>query len=388
MEVVLTTNSPGEVSGWVRPLVRQLSEDWPEVKISLFVLPCAFASGRECLVASEIEGIKQVFSANDYWRLALLGQKPAGFKPGPKGLVLFLGGDQTHAVIIGRRLGFPVYIYTEGRALWPRSVKRYFVPYPEALRRAEQVAPGQVELVGNLMLDAIRPETDRETYRARLNVGYDDQLIAVFPGSRPAEFRYAVSFFQKTIEAVALERSDCHFVVGLSPFIAPELAQEMWAATNLKVPMIQGEQYEIMQAADLAITIPGTNNVEMAFFGLPMVVALPLDRPELIPLEGLPGLVGDLPLVGPKIKAYAVKKLAPKYKFTALTNVIAQRMVVPEVRGDITPADVAQEVLSLLADQERRQKISDELREVVGARGAAKRIVATLKRQTDHEDEL
>ncbi|NLY56782.1 MAG: hypothetical protein GX058_09800 [Firmicutes bacterium] len=388
MEIVLTTNSPGEVAGWVRPMVRQLRADWPEARISLFVLPCAFASGRECLVASEIEGIRQVFSPRDYWRLALWGKKPAGFQPGPRGLVLFLGGDQTHAVIIGRRLGYPVFIYTEGRALWPRAVKRYFVPYPQALRRAEEVAPGQVELVGNLMLDAIRTTTDRESYRAKLKVGRDEQLIALFPGSRPAEFRYAISFFQQTIARIAAARTDCRFVLCLSPFIAPELAAELWTATNLQVPMIQGEQYEIMQAADLAITIPGTNNVEMAFFGLPMVVALPLDRPELIPLEGLPGLVGDLPLIGPKIKAYAVKKLAARYKYTALTNVIAQRMVVPEVRGEITPADVAHEVLNLLADPRRRHRMSADLREVVGATGAAQRIVATLKKFTGQEDEL
>jgi hypothetical protein len=46
------------------------------------------------------------------------------------------------------------------------------------------------------------------------------------------------------------------------------------------------ERYAHMRAADVALTIPGTNTLELGIAGVPAVVVLPLNRPEIIPLEG------------------------------------------------------------------------------------------------------
>jgi lipid-A-disaccharide synthase len=82
----------------------------------------------------------------------------------------------------------------------------------------------------------------------------------------------------------------------------------------VRVSAYQGLQYDIMQASDLAITIPGSNTAEMAGLGLPMVVALPLNKPESLPLEGIPGLIGRIPVFGPSLKRAAVLKAAARVK--------------------------------------------------------------------------
>jgi lipid-A-disaccharide synthase len=71
---------------------------------------------------------------------------------------------------------------------------------------------------------------------------------------------------------------------------------------GLRIQAYRGRQYDLMSVSDLAITIPGTNTVELSFFGVPMVVALPLNHPERIPLEGLVGLIGNLPKLGKEVK--------------------------------------------------------------------------------------
>lgn len=382
MHIVLTSNSPGEVAGWVRPVVTKLAEQWPEAKVHLFLLPCSFASGSECAVASDLPGIEAVYSSQDYWRLALLGRLPEGYQPAENGLVLFLGGDQTHAVLLGRRLGYPVHIYTEGRALWPKRVQQYYVPYRSALEKVEAVAPGKGMVVGNLMLDAVTPTVSREKFRAELGISPSDLLVALFPGSRLNEFQYIVPFFLETVRLLQEKKPQIRFVVSLSPFVPPEIATNLLSIELPGIVVLRNAQYNIMQAADLGLTIPGTNTAEMAFLGLPMLVAVPLDRPDLIPLEGLPGLVGKMPVVGKWIKTKAISKLNQRLRFTALPNIIGDREIAPELRGLIKPQDVAERAAHLLSDPEERARLSQELRQIMGKAGAAQRLVLALQTST------
>ena len=55
-ELFILTNSPGEVSGWVRPVVSELTLLGFAAKIYLVVLPCQYASGMEAEYGKEIVG--------------------------------------------------------------------------------------------------------------------------------------------------------------------------------------------------------------------------------------------------------------------------------------------------------------------------------------------
>jgi hypothetical protein len=61
MRLLLTANSPGEMAGWVRPLVKA----WRAREVGpadLLLLPCTFATGQEERVARELEGIDRVYA--------------------------------------------------------------------------------------------------------------------------------------------------------------------------------------------------------------------------------------------------------------------------------------------------------------------------------------
>ena len=63
---------------------------------------------------------------------------------------------------------------------------------------------------------------------------------------------------------------------------------EIRTATGVHLPCFHHQQYNLMNWADLALTILGTNTVELAALGVPMVVTVPLTHPEEIPLRGWP----------------------------------------------------------------------------------------------------
>jgi len=109
---------------------------------------------------------------------------------------------------------------------------------------------------------------------------------------------------------------------------------------------------------------------------VPQIVFLPLQRPDLIPLEGLLGLLpaGVWPVTYLRRRVTEVVGMGPQPM--ALPNMIAGRRIVPELRGHIEPVDVAAQALGLLEDEDRRRKMVGECLEITAERGAAERIAA------------
>ncbi|MCL4517131.1 MAG: hypothetical protein M1379_16330 [Firmicutes bacterium] len=421
-DVVITTNSPGEVAAWVNPVVAELGRRAPAARISVFMPPCRYASGAEKSVVLQMPGIASAAGPGEYLRYLLLGRIPAGFRPGKRGVVLFLGSDLMHAVFLSRRLGFPAVAYTEGFVNWRGSFARFLVPYPSTRERliARGTPPEKVRVVGNLMLDAVGARLSGAQREALLGWTRPGPVVALFFGSRPFEIAFMAPFLLRAAELIAREAPEARFVSSISPFVSVEQLKSALAgpapgrtnpgkaipggvtlevegsggsvleaagadlpgllsiesAGGVKITALRGFQYDIMEMADLALTIPGTNTAELAFLGVPMVVAFPLNKPEEIPLEGLAGMAGNLPAVGPVLKRALIQKLDKRIRFTAQPNMIAREEIVPEIRGVLQPLDVALPAIQLLRDPARREAISARLREVIGGRGAAGRVVA------------
>jgi lipid-A-disaccharide synthase len=418
-ELVITVNSPGEVSGWLTPVldrIRLIREDaatgtvW-DCRVTVFVPPCPFASGAECRVIRAIPGVDLVAGPAETLAYLLLGKKPRGFAPLPKGVVLFLGGDLAYAALLAKRLKYPALAYTEGVASWSGSFARFAVPYPYAGDKllAKGVGKEKIRLVGNLMLDAVTSRETKAGMRRRLGVEEDAPLLLLMPGSRPAHFEGMLPFFLRTAELAAREIPGVKVVLSLSPFITgsqvagalrgeftglfgvtgayhpvgageadPALSGRVVTGEGLSV-VVSRSRYELMSAADLALTIPGTNTMELSFLGTPMVVTLPLLYPERIPLEGLAGILGGLPGIGKILKRRLIPKLLAKAVFTAWPNRLAGEYVVPEVRGEVRPEDLAGKTVALLRDEEERKAMAMRLKAVAGETGAAGRLVELIR---------
>jgi lipid A disaccharide synthetase len=407
--VVLTANSPGEVAAWLSPAVAGLRRVAPQCTISVFVPPCTYASGTECSVIAAIPGVDGVYGPREFVRFVLFGVRPQGFEPGRTGAVCFLGGDLLYAVLLSRRLQLPAVAYTEGRVSWSGSYRRFFLPDEKARSRAirQGARPEQLAVIGDLMLDAVRPvHGSRHEIRERLGLSEEESVVSLFPGSRPFEMRFMVPFFLSVAQRLLRQAGvPLSFLLSVAPFADDqafiEVMQESpdpqvritatevpvsgpataaWSlkAGELSVAAYRGLQYDLMLASDLAITIPGSNTAEMAHLGLPMVVVLPLNNAEEIPLDGLAGFLGGVPLVGRCLKRAAVLAAAKRTEYVAQPNRKAGRLLVPEIRGELDPDDVVEPALALLREPQRRQRMSRQLREVMGEAGAADRLAKAI----------
>src|SRR6202011_3181219 len=82
----------------------------------------------------------------------------------------------------------------------------------------------------------------------------------------------------------------------------------------------EGRRFPLVSAAmraaaraRVAITIPGTEVIELAALGVPAVVCTPFNAPELVVIGGPLQYVGKLPLIGTPVKRAAVVAFAKRF---------------------------------------------------------------------------
>ncbi|MEM6741752.1 MAG: hypothetical protein AAF646_16705 [Pseudomonadota bacterium] len=405
MQVVFTINGPGEVSGWLHPLTVALKARLPGVRIVVCVLPCVFSSGAERDVIGKLATVDAVASVAESLKLIATGRGPDGFlEEGVPTLVFHLGGEPILSVALGWRLAAERYAYVERRSLVNRLFGEVFF---NGLAWRPGDRPGGT--VGELMVDAARlrrAEAEAEAMGAERD---GRPCVALFPGSRTYMAIHLLPYYAVTVDAIAAERPDIDWVLARADYISMETLRHLppppegrtWPAVPLsfreeggvtwmetdggtRIRILSGA--EAIARADIALTIPGTNTGELAASGVPMVVVLPTYLGHEVPLPGIPGHLGRLPLLGRLLKIsfgwWRVRKLG----LLAQPNVRSGRMLVPEFVGEGLHASM-QDALEALMDQDTTA-LSDELRATMGAPGAAYALASRIAAffTDDHRD--
>lgn len=359
MDIILTTNSPGEVIGWVKPFLYYASRRFPESKITVFITPCPFGTGMEREIVKELPGVYEAYSPKEYLSYILLKREPPGFTPPKEGFVLFLGGDLTYAVLLGKRLKLPIFAYTEGHRNWSRSISLFFLPVIKERRR--EIRGDQWRVVGNPMLDAVDIALKEEP-----PLFFEDKVLALFPGSRKREVLFMVPYFHSCLKEL---REDVRVVISRSPFVEEGLIESILEDLGeISWEVLSTGRYSLMKEASLALTIPGTSTLELAYLRCPTIVVLPLDRPGGIPLKGLPGLIGSIPLLGKIIKRWFIPYMMKKIEYVALPNIFVGEEIFKELTGILDKEEVLSQVETLLYN---KQEIDwKRVEEVLGRGGA------------------
>lgn len=329
--LLIQTNSPGELSAWVSPLLSRIKNHFPHVETWIFLTPCQYASGQEEAIAETLPTVTKVLSAEKTVRHFF---KP-GFPLNPttgdrKGAVLFLGGDPMYTRLLSLKYGLPAYGYSHhNRALgWGITT----------LNNAE---------IGDLMAASVQAFLDKDPKPAPDDV----KRVTFFSGSRPKHFAAYFPILADTLWQIHSHNPDLMLQVQLSRFIDPTLRHQLLNKYPLPpsavlVPASAG--LSTMASSHLLVTVPGTNTAEAMYLGIPMIVTIPLNWPHLIIFDGLLGLVGKLPGIGTLLKQAVIAVLKRKKRFYALPNMKAKSAVVPEYIELVTAKALAQRVLAAI----------------------------------------
>ncbi len=387
-EVVLVSNGPGELHAWVRPVLEALRRLDPELAVRIALIPCQFASGREAEIAATF-GADAVTSRADFLRTVPAGRAPAALGA-KRGVLLQVGGTPSYGAALAARLGHPYqrYAYTAGGH---RRLDRLYLPDERTARRARRAGTpaARVEVVGNLVADALAdvapvPDPGRPH-------------VMVIPGSRDAFARVLVPLMLQIVDELARRRPGARFVWPLSRMLSEATVRDAIAGVEKDVlggvagrregdvvvtpggaaiEIVPEEvRYAHMRAADLAITIPGTNTLELGIAGVPSLVVLPMNAPERIPMEGVGHWLGLIPLVGRPLKRWAARLYVEGFdQPVSLPNRITGESLFVEVAGIVDGDELAHRADALLADPDDLARRRARLAETMPTPGAAERL--------------
>ncbi|MHB2019756.1 MAG: glycosyltransferase family protein [Candidatus Xenobia bacterium] len=390
LDIVIITNSPGELSSWVRATVRALREQAAEARIVVMLVPCPFASGNEANIARSFPEVDLVLSPRDFIRCGL-GLSVAGFKPAQQGVVAFLGGDFWHALLIANRLHYPTVAYGARGYRWSRWFSRTCLQDDAAVERLAQwgVPRARLRNIGNLVAEAVRPQWSRQEALQQWQLDAEALTVGILPGSRFGHARVSLPVFLKAAEELTEVLPRIQFLVGQSPFLTEDELRRCLVAPGrgavpgvegrladgyietpkgLRIRVVRGQQYDLMNVADLLFCIPGTNTAEAASMGVPMLVCMTWKAP--VPQGGLGALTGLLPMYS-GVRRHLLKATLKRLRFVALPNIQAGRPLIPEICVEESSREIVDVARPLLTDGERRASLGAELKQLFGAKGAA-----------------
>lgn len=390
LQIVVTVNGPGEVSSWLHPMALALKQRMPSARICVATVPCVFSAGSELAVVKSLPYVDASTSIKETMDLVWRNLLPAGFVRGAPGAVIHLGGDTAFSVMLSRRLRQPLLAYAERPPALAWFFDKVFYSGFEKLPGASR----DTDVIGEMMVDAARLRCPE-----RRPAGAAAHVVGLYPGSRHYLAKFILPFYAAAAEMAAERMPGIEWMLAKSDFLSVDFLRTLpridadWPIEGVDLAWREeagrfflvtprGVRIEVASPgavaarADAALTLPGTNTAELSALGVPMVVTVPTYESERVPMPGLAGHIGRIPVLGKYIKRGLGHLILRRLKFTSHPNRRTGRMLVPELVGQITARQVADELVRMLGHDNRA--LEDELRATMGPPGASQRLASAI----------
>jgi len=345
--------SAGEASSdrYAAMLVEELRRVWPEARFFGCAGPRMLAEGVEPVIEAEslaVVGLVEVIAhLPRIWRQyrKLLA---AARKTRPQLAILTDSPDFNLRVV--RRLkamGVPVvylvapqvWAWRKGRIpLMRRTISRLLCifPFEEAFFRKNGIA---ADYIGHPLAGQIRPRLEKSEFFRKHRLAPNRQLVTVLPGSRKGEAARHLPALVEAVERIYRQQAT-HFLLPASETTGAAFFRERIGRAPIQV--IEGETWEAIAHADLALAASGTVTIEAALAGTPMIT--------FYKVNAVSWLLG---------------RLLVRVPFYSMVNLVAERAIVPELMQErMTGKELAANALWLLQDEPARGRMRQDLAEV------------------------
>lgn len=215
-----------------------------------------------------------------------------------------------------------------------------------------------VRFVGHPLANTIPLQADRAAARARLGLPADGQVVALMPGSRGGEVGKLGALFLDTAQRLLVERPGLRFVLPCASAARREQIEQMLQGREpLPLTLLDGASHEALAACDAVLIASGTATLEALLYKRPMVVAYRV--------AGL---------------TYRILKRLVKSPYISLPNLLAGRLLVPELIQDAaTPQALAATLSPLLDDGSQQVEFFDAIHRALRQDASAQAAEAVLQ---------
>lgn len=250
-------------------------------------------------------------------------------------LVDFPGFNLKLAKYAKSKLGIKVLYYI-GPQIWAWKASRIvhikkYVDYMAVILPFEKDLYTKASIpcafVGHPILNHLL-NIDTKAARATLNLPYNKKIIALLPGSRKSEIKKHMPVLLQTIKYLRNKISDLIFMLPLAPTISMQLLTAYIKEPMPELIIVPEQAQLVIQASDFVIVSSGTASLESALLLKPMCI------------------IYKTSTITSMIVGYVIK-----IKYAGLCNLIANKMIVPELlQDDCTAYTLSELVLNFFTD--------------------------------------
>lgn len=193
---------------------------------------------------------------------------------------------------------------------------------------------------GHPLISQLPPKADRDEFFEKHGLDKNKKLVSIFPGSRVFELKQLMSVFIKSAEKLQKEHPDLQICISHAPNLSDKIYNKYLKDTDFKV--IKGENQALLSCSDALILASGTVALEACLYQVPMIIAYR----------------------GPWF-FYMIYLLVRCIKKVSLPNIIADKMIVPEIlQGAVSVKTISKKIERLLYNESYRQENIGQLGEV------------------------
>ncbi|MEN6532295.1 MAG: lipid-A-disaccharide synthase [Bryobacteraceae bacterium] len=274
-----------------------------------------------------------------------------------------------------KSLGIPV-VYLVAPQVWAwrerrissirRNIDRLLCIFPFEERYFQRHGV-PAEYIGHPLSRIVKPSLTREAFFERHHLNAEVPVVVLLPGSRQGEI---TRHLPRVLDAVNRIRSarQVQFLLAVPPGLLKHSGRR-WLDSLLgdaPVRIVEGETWDAIAHADVALAASGTVTVEVALLGTPMVT--------YYRVTALSWLLG---------------KFLVDVPFYSMVNLVAGRAVVKELMQNEMRGDrLAAEVMQLLDDRTARQAMQSDLQSVAALLSTGEdpleRAAAAVQQLLDH----
>jgi len=231
-----------------------------------------------------------------------------------------------------------------------------FFKFEEELYKASGV---DAEFVGHPLIDTVKVTLPKDETLKAYDMTKGRPVIALLPGSRPSEVNSLLPAMLSGAAIIDKRLRGAQFVIAKYAGLPRELYEDAVKKSGLDVRIAEGDTYNILAAADLAVVASGTATLETAIIGTPLIIVY---KANLI--------------------TYILYHMVSTTRFLGLVNIIAGRQIAPELlQYRMTPENIAENAARILEDKPLADRMRKELEAVktsLGSSGAAKRAALSI----------
>ena len=208
-------------------------------------------------------------------------------------------------------------------------------PFEQAIYQQHNIP---VTFVGHPLADQISLDDDAGVCKKVLHLPDNKTYIALLPGSRENEVTLLAPVFFAAAQQVLREKPQLHFLIPAANAARKKQLLALLVPANIPYTLFDGQSHAVMGASELVVMASGTTTLEAMLLKKPMVVCY-----KMAPLS------------------YRIISRLLKTPYIALPNLLAQKMLVPElIQQEATAENISSHVLALLSDKNKMQSLKNE----------------------------